>query len=125
MDGESRDRQFWMRVLLIGGFLCGTLPLITIPLVLRDTNINAFEMLALIFNGLSVLPASALAFWHRRIASVWLTIDAGVVTAALVNSFRGGGRFDAEETAWLIGSIAVAVCLDFMEFRRWPEALQK
>ena len=124
-DERSRMRQFWLRVLLVLGMLWGTMPFITVPLLFKGANDTPFDVFAAAFNGLTVLPACALAFWHRRIACIWLSANAVTVVIAMI-SFMGRTRaFSPETTIGACGSVIVALCLDYMDLLRWPTALQK
>jgi len=125
MDEKSRLRQFWLRVLLTVGMLWGTMPLITLPLLTRGPNDTAFDLLAAIFNSLTVLPACALAFWHRRVACIWLTVNAAIVLSAALTWMGRTKSFDLVSAAGYAGSVAIAACLDFMEIKRWPGALER
>lgn len=85
-----------------------------------DTPIDAW---AAISNGLTILPASLLAFWHRRVACVWLTINAALVVSAMTSFALRNHEY---HTGSIIGagvSALLAVLLDVTEYRRWPGAL--
>lgn len=123
MDTKSADRQFWLRFLLVVGLLCGTMPLITFPVVLRGWTGSGFGFFAIAFSALTVLPACALAFWHRRIACVWLTVNAVVVFVAAVQ--RLVPAFDLGTILDIVSPVVIAGALDYTEFAHWPGALER
>jgi hypothetical protein len=123
MDEKALLRQFNLRCLLVAGMLLGGMPFIMTPLVLRGMSEGFPNLVAAVFNGLTVLPASALAFWHRRTACIWLSINAVVLVAGWAGLAHTGRQFDVGGLLGVCGSIALALCLDFIEFRRWPGAL--
>jgi hypothetical protein len=122
-DQKLRLRQYWLRVLLTIGLLWGTMPPITIAFVILGWKGPLFILGALIFNAFTILPACALAFWHRRAACVWLSMNAVLAASALVSNLRGPQVLDILEIAALTGPVAIACCLDFMEIKGWPGAL--
>ncbi len=63
------------------GILLGIVPLISLPMMLLIAGGRqpADMALAGLFNGMTILPASAMAFWKRKLASWWLIADAFVV----------------------------------------------
>lgn len=123
MDEKTLLRRFYMRCLLVAGMLLGGMPFIMTGLVLRGMAVGYPSLFAAVFNGLTVLPASALAFWHRRTACIWLSINAAILLVAWVALAGSGRQFDVGSLLGVCGSIALALCLDFMELRRWPGAL--
>jgi hypothetical protein len=123
MDMKSAERQFWLRFLLVVGMLCGTMPLITFPLTLRGWNGSAFGLFATAFSALTVLPTCALAFWHRRMACIWLTINAVLVVTAVV--LRQLPALDWGVIFNLTTPILIACALDAIEIARWPGALER
>lgn len=124
-DEKSRLRQYWLRVLLVIGLLWGTMPPITIAFVILGWQGSQFVLFALIFNAATVLAACALAFWHRRTACVWLTINALLNAAALAMCVRQPNLLDMPDIAALAGPVVIAAILDYMEIKRWPGALEK
>jgi hypothetical protein len=123
MDEKALLRRFNLRCLLVAGMLLGGMPFITAPLVLRGFSAGYPNLYAAFFNGLTVLPASALAFWHRRTACIWLTLNAVILAVGLAGSMPRSQPFNLLGLLDACGSIALAICLDFMELRRWPAAL--
>ncbi len=123
MDEKTLLRRFYLRTFLVAGMLLGGMPFIMTPLVLKGISVGFPNVFAAACNGLSVLPASALAFWHRRIACIWLTVNAAVQVVGWARLWHTGRPFDAGGLFGMGGSIALAICLDFMELRRWPSAL--
>ena len=120
---RSQACRFWLRCLLVVGILWGFLPFVTAPYIARGVNDSFFDVLASVVNSLTVLPACALAFWHRRTACVWLSVNAVLLAIALATYLQRTRRFDAGMILQVIGPIAIALCLDFMEIRRCPGAV--
>ncbi len=117
-------RQFWLRVLLALGILWGGMPLLTLPLAFMGVVPAPFGLLVALVNGITVAPACALAFWHRRGACIWLSLNAVVCAAAIaLSAHQAGDRYFVAMIS-LAGSVVIALCLDFMEIRRWPGALR-
>jgi hypothetical protein len=123
MDEKTLLRRFNLRCLLVAGMLLGGLPFITAPLVLRGIIAGYPSLYAAVFNGLTVLPASALAFWHRRTACIWLSVNAAILVVSWVGLAHTGRQFDVVGLLGVCGSIGLAICLDFVELRGWPKAL--
>jgi hypothetical protein len=124
-EEQARLRQFWMRSLLSVGIVWGLIPLITLPFITHGTNDSALDVWAAISNGLTLLPASVLAFWHRRVACVWLTINGALVVSSMSTYVL---RTHSHPLASMIGAVVsatVAISLDVMEVRRWPGALDR
>ncbi|HEX4032203.1 MAG TPA: hypothetical protein VHX20_17700 [Terracidiphilus sp.] len=124
-DEKSRLRQYWLRVLLVVGLLWGTMPPITIAFVIMGWDGPRFVLVALIFNAATVFAACVLAFWHRRTACVWLSVNAVLAAAALVISIRQPNLLDMPDMVALAGPVIVACLLDFMEIKGWPGALAR
>ncbi|MEA2541318.1 MAG: hypothetical protein QOH35_2684 [Acidobacteriaceae bacterium] len=123
MDERSRLRQFWLRVLLSLGILWGTVPLITVPFVFRGANDSTFDVLAALCNGLTILPACILAFWHRRMACIWLTVNGAMLAIAVASSARRIHEYDLGAIIGIVVPVLIAICLGFLEARHWPGAL--
>ena len=123
IDEKFARRQFWLRTLLVIGLLWGFLPFITAPFITRGPGDTYFDVFASVLNSLTILPACALAFWHRRIACVWLSINAVTIGAALAGFILRTHRSDAWMIAQVAGPIVFALLLDFFEVRRWPPAV--
>lgn len=124
MDEKSRMRQFWLRVVLAAGMLLGTMPLLTIPFVILSAKGPSFDLLALVFNAVTVLPACVMAFWHRRVACFWLSLNGALAAVALATYTQRVPVLDSWHTAGIAASLILALCLDFMEIMRWPTALE-
>jgi hypothetical protein len=122
---KSRLRQYWLRVLLTIGLLWGTMPPIAIGFVVVGWQGPIFVLAAQVFNAFTILPACALAFWHRRIACVWLSINAVLAAAALAACTRNPQLLNLPEITALAGPIVIAGLLDFMEIKHWPRALDR
>lgn len=125
IDEKFRLRQYWLRVLLTLGLLWGTMPPITIVFVILNWTGPHFVLAAMIFNAFTVLPACALAFWHRRTACVWLSINAVLAASALAACLRNPQLLTLWQMVALAGPVVLAGCLDFMEIKRWPGALER
>jgi hypothetical protein len=123
IDEKPRMRQFWLRALLVVGLLWGGMPFLTWPLAFFGVVPAPFGLLSAFSNGITVAPACALAFWHRRAACIWLTLNAVVCVMAITQSkHQTGDRYFVAMIS-LAGSVLIALCLDFVEIRRWPAAL--
>jgi hypothetical protein len=123
VGANSGEKQFWLRVLLFAGLLWGTSVLIKIPFIIRDEHDSWFTVFVAVLNGLTILPATALAFWHRRIACIWLSLDVVLVIVAMILYRHQGAHIDPGEFIGLSITFALAVCLNWYELRRWPMAL--
>jgi hypothetical protein len=123
MDMKSADRQFWLRFLLVVGMLFGTMPLITLPIVLRGWVGSEFGFFTTAFGAFTVLPACALAFWRRRAACIWLSINGVLVFTAAMQ--RLVPAFDLGTILNIVSPIAIAGALDYTEIARWPGALER
>jgi hypothetical protein len=125
MDEQNRLRQFWLRVLLALGIFWGIIPLVTVLFIFRGKNDSTFDVLAAVFNSLTILPASVLAFWHRRTACIWLTVNGAILVTAFT-SFVSRTHEYGLGTLFGIGvPVLIAGFLDWMEIRRWPDALDR
>jgi hypothetical protein len=122
-DEKSQMRQFWLRALLVVGLLWGGMPFLMLPLVLMAVLPAPLGLTIGLVNGLSVAPACTLAFWHRRAACIWLSANAVACVMAMVWSKHQTGDAYFVAMTSLTGSVLIALCLDFMEIRRWPVAL--
>lgn len=78
-DTETDDRKKLVgRILFSLGILWGVIPMVSLPMIVFGigSNESGDLILAGLFNGMTVLPASVLAFWKRKTASWWLIADA-------------------------------------------------
>lgn len=121
----TRMRQFWLRTILAVGILWGFLPFVMVPFITRGPGDTYYDIFASVLNSLTILPACALAFWHRRIACIWLSLNAVVLAIALASVIRRTGNIDKMMVAEVAGPVLLAICLDFVEARRWPPAVEK
>lgn len=124
-DDKARTRQFWLRTFLVIGILWGFLPFVMTPFITRGAHDTTYDIVASVLNSLTILPACALAFWHRRIACIWLSLNAVVLAGALASFILRTRRIDSTMIAEVVGPIAFAVFLDFVEARRWPAAVER
>ena len=122
---ESRLQQFWLRCLLAVGIIWGVIPLIALPFISRGAKDSTLDVWAVVVNSLTIFPASVLAFWHRRPACIWLTVNGALVVTSVTfyvlrtHQYRVGSIIGAGVSALL------AVLLDTTEVRRWPGALDR
>jgi hypothetical protein len=124
MDQKALIKRFNLRCLLLAGMLLGGMPFIMTPLVLKGMTAGFPNHFAAVFNGLTVLPASALAFWHRRIACIWLSINAAILIVGGIGLAHAAWQFDLAALLGPSCSIVLAFTLDLIELRRWPNALR-
>ncbi|MGA1984159.1 MAG: hypothetical protein ABSG84_17050 [Acidobacteriaceae bacterium] len=122
MELKSLDQQLWLRLLLALGIIWGFIPLIMLPFFFRGGNDTSLTVFAGIFNALTILPACVLALWHRRPACIWLTLNGSLLAIAFAQKLR---ELEPGTIAFLIGAMLIAICLDFMEIRHWPGALNR
>ncbi len=125
IEEKARLQQYWLRVVLTIGMLWGTMPPITIGFVILNWKGPSLVLAALVFNAFTVLPASVLAFWHRRTACVWLSMNAVLAVAALAVAAGRPQLLDVPEIAALAGPVILACALDFMQIKGWPGALDR
>jgi hypothetical protein len=125
MEERSRLRQFWLRILLAFGIFWGIVPLITVLFITRGTNDSVLDVLAPIINSLTILPASILAFWHRRLACIWLSANAALLLPVAIFAMARTHQYDLGTVIGVLVPVLIAVCLDFMEIGRWPAALER
>ncbi|HEY5056442.1 MAG TPA: hypothetical protein VII58_09790 [Acidobacteriaceae bacterium] len=125
MDDRRRLRQFYLRFVLALGIFWGTMPLAMLPFIFRGSDDSMFNILSVVLNSLTILPASVLAFWHRRIACVWLTINATMVTCSLTSWTLRTHDYNVGAIIGGVGSVTLAVMVDWMELCRWPSALDR
>ena len=71
------------------------------------------------------MPACILAFWHRRIACVWLTFNALGVFLLANAYFREKHNLKPSAVIGFAVPLLLAAFLDFMEFAKWPAALNQ
>lgn len=130
---EEREdlRRFWGRVVFFLGMLAGMTPMAVPPLALSSLGAQTamLEVLALMAFSVSVLPASILAFWQRRLATAWLLL-AGVAAAVLVLTeqhvlaARGIARDYGSDYLFVI-PLALGAFGIFTEASRWPSLLDR
>jgi hypothetical protein len=124
-DYQFRSRQFWVRIVLALGIFWGIIPLITVPFVTRGMNDSALDVIAPVFSSLTILPASILGFWHRRVACVWLSANAALLAPVAVSVMRRNHLYDLGTILSVAVPVLIAILLDTMEIRRWPGALDR
>ena len=125
MDENARSRQFTQRTILAIGILWGFMPLVLTPFITRGANDTSFDLFASVFNSLTLLPACTLAFWRRRIACVWLSVNAVLIACALATFILRTGQYQVWMIAQVAGSVGMALWLDAVEALRWPAPLEK
>lgn len=124
-DQKLEMRRFWLRTLLAVGILWGFMPFVLTPFITKGPHDSYFDIVASIINSLTILPACTLAFWHRRIACVWLSINAVIIAVALFTFIHRTGKLESMMAMEVAGPIVMALLLDLLEARRWPAALEK
>jgi hypothetical protein len=125
MNDQSRLRQFYLRFVLAIGVIWGTMPLIMTPFIVRGPSDTSFDILAAVLNSLTVLPASILGFWHRRVACAWLTANAILLVIALGSWTLKTHDYEIGAIIGCGGPVALALFLDMAEVRHWPPALDR
>lgn len=130
-EEKQELRRFWGRVVFAIGLGTGMFPMAVPPLALSNLGEHTamLELVALIVFSVSVLPASVLAFWHRRTASAWLLL-AGVMTAALVLTEQHvlGARGTAPDYGsdyLFVIPLALGLFGIFTEWKGWPPLLER
>ncbi len=103
--------------------LWGFLPFITAPFITRGPGDTFFDVFVSVFNSATILPACALAFWHRRTACVWLTVNAVLLAVALAGFILRTGQWHLWMIVQVAGPVAFAVSLDIAEALCWPPAV--
>lgn len=120
-------RRFWSRLVYFLGLMMGLIPLITLPahlFVITATN-PASVAVARVVNAMTVLPASTLAYWQRRLAAWWLLADAAVC------GFAGFEHPAKGAENWVLLFLAVGIPLFLGGFgvvtgwAGWPPLLEK
>ena len=124
-DDQARTRQFWLRTVLVVGILWGFLPFVMAPFITKGAHDTTYDIVASVLNSLTILPACALAFWHRRIACIWLSVNAVVLAGALAGFIQRTRKPDWTMIAEVAGPVLFALCLDYAEARRWPAAVER
>lgn len=131
-EEEKQDlRRFWGRVVFVLGMLAGMFPMAVPPLALSilGQQTARLEVLALVAFSVSVLPASILAFWHRREATAWLLL-AGVASAILVLTeqhtlaARGIAADYGSDYLFLL-PLVLGIFGIFEELMGWPPLLER
>jgi hypothetical protein len=91
-DPEEKEelRRFWSRFAFSIGLLWGTWNITSLPVTIAASGgeLPRPDVFAFLVCMLTVLPASVLAFWHRRVASLWLFASAIMTTAGIVAAWH-------------------------------------
>jgi uncharacterized membrane protein len=103
----------------------GFIPLISLPFISRGARDSTLDIWAVVVNSLTIFPACVLAFWHRRLACVWLTINAGLVVTSMTFYVLRTHQYRVGSIVGTMVSVLLAVLLDLAEVRRWPGALDR
>jgi hypothetical protein len=122
MRDQLHLQQFYLRILLAFGIFWGLVPLMTVFFIVRGLNDSGFDVAVVVSNSLTILPASILAFWHRRIACVWLSLNGAMVAIDYMPRFH---TFTVGPMIGILFSMLFPLCLDYLEFRHWPNALTR
>jgi len=125
MNERARLQRFWLRVLLFGGLIWGVHELISVVFLSQGSEDSTFDIWAVAENGVTILAATALAFWHRRIACIWLTANSVIVGTALSSYAFRTHEFRLADIVAALLPVLYAIALDVIEIRRWPGALEK
>lgn len=134
MTEEEREdlRRFWSRVAFALGMGGAFFPLAVVPGAIQTVGIPdaLLEVLALVLYELTMLPASVLAFWHRRLAAVWLFLAGIAIAAGLLaeQHFLAGTKGIAPDygsdylfvVPLILGGFGLAT-----ELMRWPPLLER
>ncbi len=120
-------RQFWSRLVFFLGMLWGFIPFISLLKVVFTIGPNdmASNVLAEVLNSLTILPASVVVFWRRKLASWWFLADAALILYAVLRRVPNGWH-----DRWLaVMVIAVPLFLGcfglFTEKLGWPPLLDR
>jgi hypothetical protein len=123
MDKADRLRQFGVRATLIIGILWGFGLLFMLQFAIGSED-PLWQTSPAILNCLTILPACTLAFWKRRVAVIWLLINALTIGIATPFVIR-----DVQDTIDIVSNSIFSICLGlllaYMEFRGWPNAMNK
>ena len=131
MNRKEESQQFNLRVLLVIGLLWGGALLIQLLLFLMTYGIvtgnkgTPMYMLAFLINCITVGPACALAFWRRRLACVWMVLDAILAVASVLMATPHEPSYGPAIVVSPIVPIVLAIAFVFIELRRWPSALER
>lgn len=124
---QSLNQQFNLRVLLVIGMLWGGALLVQLLVYLMTGSGQppSLASRAFIINCLTVGPACLVAFWFRRVACVWMLLDAILAAVATLHAPPGAPTYGPVVIVSPIVPILLAAALVFIELRRWPAALAK
>ncbi len=112
------------RVVFALGIVWGIVPLIGIPfLALGGGSGTALGDYSLVLTGLTILPASLLAFWFRRAAAVWFGLNALLTLAAIFFGHLIVSTGGPTILEFAVSSVALAAFVLFAELLHWPPAL--
>jgi hypothetical protein len=107
--------------------LWGFIPLISLPGLVFTIGSNDMtsNILAEVLNGLTILPASVMVFWRRKLASWWLIADAVVIFYAVLRQVPSG-RHDRWIAVMVIAVPLFLGCFGlFTEKLGWPPLLDR
>jgi hypothetical protein len=121
-------RRFWGRVVYFLGMLAGFIPLLLLPSnVFTGGNHNTqAAILVQGFNLATVLPASVLAFWSRKVAAWWLVVDGVVLGCFAAMRYIPGnpvGRWEfflLAAVPLFLGGFGV-----FTDWKGWPRLVDR
>ncbi len=131
MTEKSRLQQFYLRVLLVIGLLWGGALLVQLILFVMTYMIvtgnkgTPLFMFSFLVNCVTVGPACALAFWRRRLACVWIVLDAILAIASMLLAAPREPSYGPALVVSPSVPIVLAVAFVFIELRRWPGALER
>ena len=131
MNRKAESQQFNLRVLLVVGLLWGGALLVQLLLffmtygVVTGNKGTPVYMFAFLFNCITVGPACALAFWRRRLACVWMVLDAILAIASVLLATPREPTYGPAIVVSPLVPTLLAVAFIFIELRRWPGALER
>lgn len=131
MNKSEQSQQFNLRVLLVVGLLWGGALLVQLLLFFMTYSVvtgnkgTPVYMAAFLFNCVTLGPACVLAFWRRRLACVWIVLDALLAIASVLLATPREPSYGPAIVVSPIVPILLAAALVFIELRRWPGALER
>jgi FtsH-binding integral membrane protein len=125
MTEREVDQQFWQRCCAALGMMWGLIPLITLPFASGGPTDTPLDMWAAILNGFTLLPASVLVLWHRRLACIWMTLNAVLIVSALTAFTLRNHTYEVGIIIGAAVSVLLAIFFDIAELKRWPQPINR
>lgn len=132
VTAEERQelRRFWGRVVFTAGMVAGLLPFAIPPIAISSLGQQTarLEVVALVAFSVTVLPASIVAFWHRRLASLWLLLAGLLAAAALLaeqHAFSVARTMTPDYASDYLFAVPLLLAIFgiFTEWKGWPPLL--